>query len=266
MELHKDLVPLVDVLEALTRVPEGHGPSLDWIDDAYALAKKFVRHSRTFVALYESSGKSKAEHPTVDAASVNILARAAFESFLVFHRLFVHPHSDDERECQYLSWRLGGYLLRRRFPIYFPQNVAVRNYEATLVRELRARLSGNSVFTALSLKERQKLLSGKWRLGATWSTIASQASLHKGFGDTFYALLCEYAHSGGLSVPRDAPGFQWSDQDRCAGAPELLMIASANMARGICALFPDRAIVLQLASAENLVDVWVKIGSRGLEQ
>ena len=72
--------------------------------EAEALATKFFFHSAS--ALYLSRGTNIKDFPSMeigffDPASIHILARAALETFLIFHYLFIAPENSEEQDFRY---------------------------------------------------------------------------------------------------------------------------------------------------------------------
>ena len=80
--------------------------------DAEGLAIKFFFHASSALFLYRSTSLPDFKVRFIDSGSINVICRAALETFLVFHHLFVEPRSDEDRDCRYMAWVLGGYLVR----------------------------------------------------------------------------------------------------------------------------------------------------------
>src|SRR3990172_5091399 len=100
---------LIEVTEANKGVVAGHD---DRVLDAEGLALKFVFHAASALYLYRSTSLPEFGASFFDPGSVNVLSRTALETFLVFNYVFVEPQSDEERDCRYMTWVLGGYLER----------------------------------------------------------------------------------------------------------------------------------------------------------
>jgi hypothetical protein len=113
-EYLKLLETLIKVIEANKGVPAGPD---DRVLDAEGLALKFFGHACSAIYLYTGTTVPEIMASLFDVGSINVLGRAALETFLVFHYVFVDPSSDQERDLRYLSWLLAGLLERQEFPV-----------------------------------------------------------------------------------------------------------------------------------------------------
>jgi len=115
------------VLDLLYRIVEANaGSQLEdqRLLEAESLARKFFFHCAS--SLYLARGTVIGDLPSmkvnfVDAASVNVLARAAVESYLTFHYIFGSSISEQERDLRLYSWRLCGLKERQAFPYSIPE-------------------------------------------------------------------------------------------------------------------------------------------------
>jgi len=94
----------IKLLETLIKVAEANkGTALgedDRLLEAEGLCKKFIGHSASSLYLFGSTtlpGVKVTDRGIgfFDPGSINVLGRAALESFLVFHYVFVEPRSND---------------------------------------------------------------------------------------------------------------------------------------------------------------------------
>jgi hypothetical protein len=252
---------LIEVTEANKGVAAGHD---DRVLDAEGLALKFVSHAASALYLYRSTSLPEFGASFFDPGSVNVLSRAALETFLVFHYLFVEPHSDEERDCRYMAWVLGGYLDRQGLPVWSDEGQAAMGPEERLISPLTEKLKANGAFRQLPARDQKKLLRGDWRL-RSWTSIGRSAGLHDVNAKAFYSYLCGYAHAGNLSVLQmrqaDTAELQRS---LCASSMTLVLIAMANMVKSYCAVFPksmDR--LTQDPDGAGLAEVWTGVGASG---
>jgi hypothetical protein len=258
-----DYQKLLDVLIAVTEankgVPAGDD---DRVLDAEGLALKFFFHAASALYLYRSTSLPEFGASFFDPGSVNVLCRAAIETFLVFHHVFVEPQSDDEHNCRYMAWVLAGYLERQKLPVWSAEGKAALQCEARLISPLTEKLKANAVYRGLPTAHQKKLLKGEWRL-RSWTEIGRSAGLHDVYAKAFYAYLCGYAHAGNLSVLQmrqaDTAEFQRS---LCASSMNLVLIAMASMVKSYCAVFPKAmARLSQEPDSAGLVKVWIGVGS-----
>jgi hypothetical protein len=252
---------LIDVGEANKGVVTGHD---DRVLDAEGLALKFVFHAASALYLYRSTSLPEFGASFFDPGSVNVLSRAALETFLVFYYVFVEPQSDEERDWRYIAWVLGGYLERQELPVWSTEGQAAMQREARLISPLTEKLKANVAFRQLPAGDQKKLLKGKWRL-RSWTSIGRSAGLHDVNAKAFYSYLCGYAHAGNLSVlqMRQANTAELQ-RSLCASSMTLVVIAMANMVKSYCAVFPkSMGGLTQDPEGAGLVDVWTGIGAAG---
>jgi hypothetical protein len=233
----------------------------DRVLDAEGLALKFVFHAASALYLYRSTSLAELGASFFDPGSVNVVCRAALETFLVFHYLFAEPTTDDDQNCRYMAWVLARYLERQQFPVWSAEGKAVLEREAQLIAPLTDKLKGNAVFAALSARHQKMLLKGEWRL-QYWTEIGRSAGLHDIHAKAFYAYLCGYAHAGNLSILQIRQANTAALQrSLCASSMTLVSIAMANMVKAYCAFFPKSMERLnQEPASVSLVEVWIGVG------
>jgi len=258
-EYQRVLEVLIDVTEANKGVPAGHD---DRILDAEGLALKFVFHAASALYLYRSTSVPEIGASFFDPGSVNVLCRAALETFLVFHYVFVEPQSDDDRDCRYVAWVLAGYLERQKLPVWSSEARVIMDHAASRIAPFKEQLTANAAFCRLPPTDQKKLLKGDWRL-QSWSKIGRSAGLHDVNSTAFYSYLCDYAHAGNISVLQmrqaDTADLQRS---LCASAMRLVLIAMANMVKSYCALFPkSKGRLAGDPEAARLIEMWIGVGA-----
>lgn len=160
-EYQRLLEILIQVMEANKGVAAGDD---DRSLDGEGLALKFFFHAASALYLYRSTSLPEFHANFFDPGSVNVLCRAALETFLTFHYVFVVPQSDDDRNCRYMAWILGGYLERQKFPVWSHEGRAVLEREKRFIGPLTQKLKDNAAFRQLPAKEQKRLLKGVWRL------------------------------------------------------------------------------------------------------
>jgi hypothetical protein len=211
----------------------------DRLLDAEALALKFFGHVSAAYYLYQGTQLAVLNANFVDASSVNVLGRAALETFLVFYHVFIAPTSEAEKDFIYKSWLLAGFLERQTYPVQSPQGKEMLLKEARLIPPLQAELRENYCFKALTRKQQKRLLeNGSWKL-PSWTEMALSAGLSRTHAEAFYSYLCGYAHAGNLSTLqiRKAPTLQ-SQRALCGATVGVLIVSIANMIKAYCTVFP----------------------------
>lgn len=190
-------------------------PGEEWLNDVHVLAKKLFYHLVSMKALAAAATVERDGVPTarfVDHASVKVLARAAFETYLVFFYLC----GDSDRslcEFRHKTWKLGGLADRQRFhvPTSRAREVLVR--EKKRIDELKSEVDASPHVDSYKKKQRKRLLDGKWQIGITWADLGSDAGFHDKYFKNVYGYLCGYAHSSYLSALQVGQAREIEDQE-----------------------------------------------------
>jgi hypothetical protein len=266
-EYIKLLEIFIQVVEANKGKPVG---SDEWILDAEGLALKFCAHVASAFYLFKGTSIRKMSFGDIkffDSASINVVSRAAFETFLIFHHIFIQPTSIGEREFRYISWVLSGLIERQSFPILSQGGKIQIAHEKQMIDSYIDRLKINEHFEALSPKQKRTIIEkGNWRFSG-WADLAVKAGLDPTHGTSFYKYLCGYAHSSNLSAfqIREAQS-KHIQKELSASAMTLLMISMANMIKAYCDLFPQSAPVLKRnQDSITLVNIWIGVGSSSVK-
>jgi len=266
-EYIKLLEIFIQVVEVNRGKPIG---SEEWILDAEGLALKFCAHVASAIYLSQGTSIPKMSFGHInffDSASINVVSRAAFETFLIFHHIFIQPTSIEERDFRYISWVLSGLIERQNFPILSQKGKKQIENEKEIIDSCIDRLKTNQHFEALSYKQKRAIIEkGNWRF-SSWSDLSVEAGLDVTHGTSFYKYLCGYAHSSNLSALqiRDAHSGH-IQRELSASAMSLIMISMANMIKAYCDLFPQSASVLKRDQDSNaLVNIWIGVGSSSVK-
>jgi len=258
------------LLDLLARVVEANIGTLTGTDDRFIgaenLANKFFDHAASI--LYLSRG-IKLELPSfpnappkfLDPASINVLVRAALETFLTFHYIFVKPTTHGEQSCRYWAWKAAGLIERQGLPQYTEKHRQKLAEEKTEIDYLHSKLRSNSAFKRLDKKQQKDILKGKWKL-PHWSEIAESASFDKTWFSHEYKYLSGYTHSGSLSTIQLKQSVINREQlILVEPATALITIVIANFIRGYCQLFPiAKAALTADAEGRKMVKGLIKFG------
>jgi hypothetical protein len=225
-------VELLTLCERLIDSPAGDPvvPGTDWLPDAQHLALKFVKHLIAVRMLTGGSATSGAnEGPQfVDHSSVNLLARAAIETYLTFAYIFCVTE-DAVRQIRYKIWVMGGLMDRQRFEPTTDAGKAKIQSEGSKIQELRTDIEASPLFLALPPEERKAVQKGKWRGTKSWKRVAVEVGYSEAYFDRAYSYLCSYAHSSYLSVLQMGQALDQQTQRMLMNT--ILDAASLTMAR-----------------------------------
>ena len=201
MQNENDYISLLNVFANVLEANKGilAGPD-DKILDAEGLASKCFFHSSSFLYLLRSTNVPELDISFFDTGSINVVARAALESFLVFHYVFVEPTNEVEKDFRYLSWKLADLMERQKYDAMSPQGKIKQGHEKELITNIKNKISENQFYNQITPKQ-QKALCGRgvWRLKG-WADIGISAGLSEDHAKSCYRFLCSYAHAGSMSV------------------------------------------------------------------
>lgn len=270
MEKEQEYIKLLKILIDIAEANKGINAGADERNlDAEGLLTKFFYHAASILYLSKSTTLKDILNLPIsffDPASINILARSAIETFLVFNYVFIEPKSEKEKDFRYLSWTLAGLLERQKYSIQSPKGKEKLKAEGVIIQSLHTIIKNNDFFKELTQKQQNNLLKkGIWR--PSWKDIGLSAGLNELHAAQFYSFLSEYAHSGSLSI-RQLHQADNATSQKTLFAPSLglLMIAMANMIKSYCVRFPKANIAL-IGDEESaaIVDKWIYVGSASIQ-
>lgn len=270
----KDLIELLNifmgVVEANKDVPAENDLR---VIDAEGLALKFFSHSLSIFYIYRGVNIPDLALPIrsfPDPPSVNVLVRAAFETFLVFYYIFIDSVDTDEIDLKYQSWELSGLYQRQKFPATLDENIKKLEKEKKLIEELEQKIKNNSHIQSFPDKQKNNYFSNlkrsNWR-SKGWTAIAQSAGFSELNSKIMYSLLCEHAHSGNISVTQVSQSKDFAiRRELMESAFGHLVICVANMIKYYCQYFPKSLAYYQEDFNEpNVVSFWIDIGAENLE-
>ncbi len=235
--------------------------------DAEHLATKFLVHGVS--TLYLTRGTHVHDFPSVklgfiDTSSIDVVARSAFETFLVFHHIFIAPGEETEKQCRYLSWKVAGLAERQHFTTANQEHHDQLLAERQELHQLHTKLCANPFFQMqVHDDQKDKVMKGEWKL-KSWREIAQNAGLTRVLCLDMYRYLCEYAHAGFLSANEIEHALHKAEQPHMV-EPALITvtIATANVLHGYSELFPTaKQILTEDATGHQIVNKWLDIGRR----
>lgn len=195
----QDFVVLIQGLAAMLEA--GRGRQVEeaiWL--AGGLARKMAFHAESVLALRTGRPSVMVANPVVDAVSMNVVARAAVENYLVFHHLFRHGTPELQafrRDCyKYCGLKDRIAWLPNAMSDEARKSIAEDEREAETIWQ---RITAHPAYAGMG-RNRQRLEDGgEWRYTG-WTQIARDAGFSEINARTLYRMLCGHAHSGYLSV------------------------------------------------------------------
>lgn len=167
------------------------------------LGKKIFNHIVTAYSLYGGTTINFSDNTKttfVDFASMIVLSRAAFESYLTLNYIYIHPKNEEEKLFRFLSWDLAGFIEREKYDAVDEDSKKIKEHEQVLKRKCIERLCENPFYKSLPEQIQQKIIKGKWRGIKSWADLASEASIFTDNFKTYYSLISGYSHSGRASI------------------------------------------------------------------
>jgi hypothetical protein len=173
------------------------------------LLKKTLNH---IISAYNLYGGIKfvyerKQYNTVDFSSIAVLTRAAIESYLTFHYLYISSNDKSEKRFRFLRWDLAGYIERESFPIpdYDIQMKKaaeeILSEEKILKYKVYNELKDTDEFKRLDNKFKHKIFdTSNWRIEKGWITLAKEANLAPIRFKHIYNFLCSFSHTGRLGI------------------------------------------------------------------
>jgi hypothetical protein len=220
-----------------------------WKKDVEPIAMKCIYHLGSLYVLLEGTRlRDMVGVPIrfIDFPSMALLTRAAFETYLTFHYIFVNPATDEEKSFRSEIWTLGGLKDRKRFVFTSPEGHQVLLREQQQIAELEQRIRSNPLFLQLPEPRQREAIKGKWRFDKHWRDLAVLADTHKDYFTSLYAYLSSYAHTGYLSILQLSQATTAEEQNGLAGMYIGIGLSiMSNFILGYCSLFPEAQAVLE---------------------
>lgn len=222
-------------------------PKQAWLNDAQTLSTKLFGHLVSLLALtaaHRVGIDDDRSFEFIDHASAKVVARAAFETYLVF--FFIFGGSDRARsEFRHKIWRYGGLVDRQKSHASTPETRAVKASEKLEMERLVPEIESSPHFAAYDRAAAKKILKGEWRGGDSWAALGEHAGFPESYFRNVYGYLCGYSHASYISAMQIGQARSLDDQRAlasfCIGIGIVLM---AHFARAYTALFDDLTPVL----------------------
>lgn len=246
MDIQSDYSQLLELYYQVVDSKRGDKLAEDqkWLYDAETLSVKLFNHLGTIQYLSQGTTLPKIDkyqRHFVDHASISVLARAAFETYLSFYFIFIDKKcSLPERKFRHLLWKLGGLNDRQKFVTVSKENCQKLDSENKIINKLQTELENTQSFLNLSPKLRKKAKQGEWRLNKGWADLAEIAGFDKEIFRKVYRYLCSYAHTGGLSGLQIGQAIKVDDQKGlCVLSVQFGLILLSHFLFSYTDLFPE---------------------------
>lgn len=140
--------------------------------------------------------------PILDISSAKTILRAQYETFLIFHHIYVNPPDDDEAELRYYAWIYSALLGRQKYPTINEESKIQKEADRKRMEEIKVKLETLNSFKKLTDKQKVGLINrGTGKLFNNWSKIMDESGFPEGnFLNSIYEYLSIYAHTEGLSI------------------------------------------------------------------
>lgn len=194
--------------------------TIDWKINAYGLGIKLMKHLATLFYLSKGSrlkefSEFKGLENFVDHSSINVIARSAFETYLTFYGLFVEKNlTDEEREFFVSLWGFRGLLERAKTPSSSKASEEMAKEIKEKIKEWRKRIKNHPVYKKLERDDRDKAVSGEWRLNKGWNILAKEAGFSENFFNAMYGKYSDSAHSGSWITQETFRTFKSGEEER----------------------------------------------------
>jgi Family of unknown function (DUF5677) len=264
MQIHDEYMQLFQLYAGVVEVTKGirYNDDQSWKGHPGPIAVKVAMHLATVFYLAEGTRIDRIPSLPlnfIDHASINVVMRAALETFLAFHHLLIAPRTAEERNFRVRIWQIGGLRDRQRFPAIVSENRAKLQKEKVQLDKLIKKIEANPIFQTLTPEERRRARKGDWRLTKQWVDVAVEAGISKQYFEPMYRYLCSYAHSGSLSMLQINEAENKEVQFRLA-EPNLgtALIIMSRMVTAFAELFPEARRCLEAAPEHQryLVRLW----------
>lgn len=240
---------LLDLVVEMVDSPVGAPivPGEEWKADRQGLARKFVLHLSTMQAIQRGSSLTVAGRstPVVDHGSIQVLARATLETFIVFAQVFGGPDMEVSR-FRHMTWKLGGLHDRQALHPLSAETAAIQASEKAAIDQLAQQVKAHPAFDTLSKGAQKAILKGDWKTGRSWQLLAAEAGLSGAYFKQVYGHVFSYSHSSYASALQVGLALDLQDQAKLGAAMfGVMCLCMAHFATIYGQLFPSAQAVLE---------------------
>ncbi|MDO9229007.1 MAG: DUF5677 domain-containing protein [Syntrophales bacterium] len=220
-----------------------------WLFNAETLAVKLFYHLASILHLSFGTPLPQFDSRKLsffDHASINVLARVAFETYLTFFFIYCDAGCTlEEHKFRHLIWKLSAPLDRKDFNLVSEAALQKLALDKQAMEKMLTELKNNEVFLALEERLRKKARKGEWRLNKSWVDLAELAGFDKQTFRSVYSYLCSYAHAGGLSGIQIGQAKTTKDQkDLSTISIHFGLLLISHFLFSYTSLFPETRLIL----------------------
>ena len=238
------------------------------VSDAEGLVKSVMFNTYSLILLAEENKPSinikDFDWSMIAYPSIIYLARSIFESYLVFHHVFVDKFDNkEEYEYRYALWKVSGFQTRQKFSVSLESSKKKLEQEKKEINFLLSKIEDCSQYKSLKPKTQEKIQEGKFRWRPGWSEMAVNAGIPEKYWKQVYSYMSEFAHGGYLSTLQIRQIKNNTDA-------KMLVSPSLDIAKIVLARFIDEYNKLQPGNINvldnnselfKLVNFWVDISN-----
>lgn len=198
-----DYLPILDLAYEVIQALKGGKSDIYKIYNCQQLAFKIYFHGASILML---SRRTKVDVPIstggsdfVDFASIFVLTRTIFETYLKLFEVFFLPGNEDERRFRFHLWELAGYRIREN--VDDVQEELSEKYEEAKrdLDEIRNEIKQTDYYRKLSIREQGVVIQKGKLENENRQVIARLAGFGSEKFKQMYQYLSSYVHFDGLS-------------------------------------------------------------------
>jgi hypothetical protein len=206
-------------------------------NDAAVLAVKFFEHMYSVAKLGEGGNFAFTNGHSfsfVDHSSMQMLVRAAIETYLQFH--YIYGDSEEElNRFRHACWVCGGLSDRQNYSQNSEASKEVVAAEVMELESVQKLIREHSEFLKYTAKEQKQLLEGNWKVRkdeTSWKACAISAGFDGKYFDDIYSYLSGTAHSSYATAMQVKTAINSVDDQMHLGgtAMRMAMVALVMMA------------------------------------
>lgn len=182
-------------------------PGQEWKNDGQVFLIKAFRHLESIDLLYKGvvTVIDDEAFPTyIDHSSISVLARAAFETYLLFYFIFCDG-PEEQRELRHRIWKMIGLKERQVLRVSQARNdfkwTSLLVSEKKEIERLEGLIKADRHFHQFTNELKDKVFKkNDVKIGRRWMDLAELAGFSRKYAYDRYTNFCNYAHSGLISI------------------------------------------------------------------
>lgn len=188
----EDLDKLINLASAMIDGLDGTRPGDMRQVESKELMLKILHHALSIRLLATQAIEIPYNNKTIrhyDFSSGIVITRALFETYKVFHEVFIQPKTDDETTFRYCLWHLRGLAVQEGFDAQTDFGKAQLDASMRRITEMRETLKKTTTYINLSEKEQKNARRGKIPRSMRRSIS------HAGFSESSFSRMFDYSSS-----------------------------------------------------------------------